>query len=59
MAVLVGKRPDDVKIARLKRRRKAFRRPAKCRVELRQFVVHDKDARPKWSFSWIQHGVPR
>ena len=53
MAILVRKRPDDVEIARLKRRREAFRGPPERRVELRQFVVHHKDARPKWSVSWI------
>ena len=44
MTVLVRKRPDDVEVARLKRGREAFRGPPERRVELRQFVVHHKDA---------------
>ena len=47
LAVLERERPDDVAVARRERSGDALRGPADRRVELRECVVDDQDARPQ------------
>ena len=55
LAVLERQRAHHVDIARLERGRKAFRGAADRRLQFRQAVVDDQNARPQWTCGRIQH----